>query len=34
MFSLFGKKDFKSVNVNDLDNMLGKINLIDITIEN
>ena len=30
MFSLFGKKDFKSVNVNDLDNILGKINLIDI----
>ena len=30
MLSLFGKKDFKSVNVNDLDNILGKINLIDI----
>ncbi|MGG7176882.1 rhodanese-like domain-containing protein [Clostridium paraputrificum] len=30
MFSIFGENSVKSVNVNDLDNVLGKINLIDI----
>jgi rhodanese-related sulfurtransferase len=30
MFNLFGKEDFKSVNVNDLDKLIGKIELIDI----
>lgn len=30
MFSIFKKEEIKSVNVNDIDNLIGKINLIDI----
>lgn len=30
MFSLFTKKTGKVINVNDIDNLIGKINLIDI----
>lgn len=30
MFSFFSKNKVKSINVNDLDSLLGKINLIDI----
>ena len=30
MFSLFGKEPVKTVNVNDLDDLIGKIELIDI----
>lgn len=30
MLSIFNREKVKSVNVNDIDNLLGKINLIDI----
>lgn len=30
MFSIFRKNNFESINVNDLDGKLGKINLIDV----
>lgn len=30
MFSLFGDKKFESISVHDLDNKIGKINLIDV----
>lgn len=30
MFSIFNKNSVKSINVNDLDNLIGKIELIDI----
>lgn len=30
MFSLFSRSNVKSINVNDLEELLGKINLIDI----
>lgn len=30
MFSIFGKNDFDSISIHDLDGKLGKINLIDV----
>ena len=30
MFSIFGRENVKSINVNDLDKLIGKIELIDI----
>lgn len=30
MFSIFGKNNYNSISVNDLDDKLGKINLIDV----